>query len=103
MGCMRGKWIANLTAFVHARRKPPYISPVSPLYLPYKISLTAFVHARRKPPYISPVSPLYLPCISPVSPVHARRKLPRCAHASVGGHFIVSHLCANATGTAVSR
>ena len=44
VGCMRGKWIANLTAFVHARRK-----------------------------------------------------LPRCAHHSVGGRFIVSHLCANAT------
>ena len=36
----------------------PYISPISPLYLPY-ISLYL--------PYISPISPLYLPYISPVS------------------------------------
>ena len=42
VSCMRNKWIANLTAFVHARRK-----------------------------------------------------MPRCAHPSIGGKVLVSHLCAN--------
>ena len=49
VSCMRGKWIANLTAFVHARRR-----------------------------------------------------MPRCAHASIGGRMLVSHLCANVSGAAAT-
>ena len=42
-----------------ARPHLPYISPVSPRYLPY-------THL----PCISPVAPLHLPCSSPASPLH---------------------------------
>ena len=49
-----------------AEVRPPYISPLSRLYLPY-ISPRRPVTAEVHPPYISPLSRLYLAFISPTS------------------------------------
>ena len=43
----------------------PYISPISPLCLPYTLWLLAELQVIYLP-CISPVSPLYLPCVSPI-------------------------------------
>jgi hypothetical protein len=47
----------------------PYISPMSPLYLPRFYFLFQVCEASFFP-YISPISPLYLPHISPISPLY---------------------------------